>query len=329
MAEGLPEETVGMSWFRRKKEKDMSPVAPSDLETVKAKIATCDAEIAQAEANLRTVSLQAALSEDPNAGSEAIDRLNQLRGKRELLTNALQAAEQAQAEREAQARHREWQARRRALSQQTGRLQRDAVKVTKALATLEEAIGRMEQAGSAIVALCPPIMKTPARPFHELFSPLVMRDLVRLERYRLGDKSSRPERLGNYMQFQDPRTGMVRSMTDILSEKIATVKALFERAGPTAPVSNETSPPPVTLQQVSSVGGEGGSGSLPPSLPDAPTTASEGECELSSLQASGVQADIEQAIAEGLLPPAGIQANAPSDDASSPRSVQTNEVIDE
>ena len=72
---------------------------PSDVETVRGKLAAIERDIQAAESDLRAVSLEAALSEDPDAGHDAIARLNALRSKRELLVNALAAAEQAAAER--------------------------------------------------------------------------------------------------------------------------------------------------------------------------------------------------------------------------------------
>jgi hypothetical protein len=202
-----------------------------DADTALAKLAACERDIQAAENDLRRVSLQIALSEDPDAGHDVVARLNQLRSKRELLTNALQAAEQAEAERLAAVHAREWQARRRAVSQHCGALSRDAAEVSKALAALHEGIRRMEEVGQSIVALCPLSMRSSARPYHELFSPVIMRDLVRLERFRLGDTESKPKLLGNYIQVQDPRTGIVKSMTDVLAEQIASVKAQFDARG--------------------------------------------------------------------------------------------------
>src|SRR3954447_24145833 len=115
----------------------------SDAERVRAKLATVEREIEQAEAGLRQVSLTAALSDDPDAGYDAIARLNALRSKRELLSNALQAAEQAERDATAALHAREWQARRRALSQHLGRLERDASDVSAALRASQEAQNRL------------------------------------------------------------------------------------------------------------------------------------------------------------------------------------------
>jgi hypothetical protein len=211
--------------------KDIADPQNGDVAQVRSKLATVDAGITQAEADLRAVSLQAALSEDPDAGYDAIARLSALRSRKELLLAGLEQAEQKEREAADAARQREWIARKRALSQQTGRLTREATEVSRALATLQEGIRRMEEAGQSIVALCPLSMRSARAPFHELFSPVIMRDLVRLERFRLGDTESKPKLLGNYMQVADPRTGIVKSMTDVLAEQIASVKAQFDARG--------------------------------------------------------------------------------------------------
>jgi hypothetical protein len=237
------------------KSKDIAacPQNGADTEQVRAKLAACEQGIAQAEADLRAISLQAALSEDPDAGHDAVARLNQLRSKRELLQNALAQAEEAERERLTAQQAREMQARRRALSQHCGTLSRDAAEVARAITTLQEGIGRMEEVGQSIVALLPPNLRTSARPFHELFSPVVMRDLVRLERYRHGDRSSKPALLGNYMSFQDARTAAVKSMAEVLSELTASVKAGFDTSGLTATTAARPATPDTTPQQIDSV----------------------------------------------------------------------------
>jgi hypothetical protein len=217
------------------KSKDVAACPQNGADTMRQKIAALEQDIAAAEVELRAVSLSAALSNDPDAGHDTIARLHQLRGRKELLQAALAQAEEAERERLAAMHAREWQARKRSLAQKAGQLERDAAEVARALATLHEGIRRMEEAGQSIVALLPLSLRTQARPFHELFSPQIMRDLVRLERYRHGDRSSKPERLGNYMSFQDPRTAAVKSMADVLSELCASVKAGFDTSGLTAP----------------------------------------------------------------------------------------------
>jgi hypothetical protein len=279
------------------KSKDLAACPQNgDTEQVRQKLAACEQGIQAAEVELRTISLQAALSEDPDAGHDAIARLNALRSKRELLTNALQAAEQAERERLAALHAREWQARKRSLAQKTGQLERDAAEVARNLTALQNGIRRMEEAGQSIVALLPPNLRTPARPFHELFSPVVMRDLVRLERYRLGDRSSKPERLGNYMSFQDARTAAVKSMTDVLTELTASVKQGFDAGGLSAPTAAQPTrtPAPESSGVVVSLQGVDAQTGLPkPKVTDGTEAQDEEEEAVSAdkPQEQGVTAD--------------------------------------
>src|SRR5205085_12545934 len=110
------------SWVTREQNMEDADEPPSDVETVRGKLGAIERDIQAAESELRAVSLQAALSEDPDAGYDTVARLNQLRSKRELLVNALAAAEQAAAERKAALHAREWVARKRSLAQKTGQL---------------------------------------------------------------------------------------------------------------------------------------------------------------------------------------------------------------
>src|SRR5438067_13733165 len=97
---------------------------PSDVETVRGKLAAIERDIQAAESDLRAVSLEAVLSEEPDAGHDAIARLNALRSKRERSVNALAAAEQAAAERVAALPAREWLARKASWERAAGQPER-------------------------------------------------------------------------------------------------------------------------------------------------------------------------------------------------------------
>jgi hypothetical protein len=215
-----------------------------DVAQVRAKCAALGQDIAAAELTLRQKSLAAALGDDAEA-LEASKQLQALRDRREFLKLALAEAERIEGDRLAAVHAREWQARKRSLAQKAGQLERDAAEVARAITALQQGIRRMEEVGQSIVALCPLSMRSPARPYHELFSPVIMRDLVRLERFRLGDTESKPKLLGNYMQLQDPRTGIVKSMLDVLAEQIASVKTQFDAPGLTGPTAAKATPAPL------------------------------------------------------------------------------------
>src|SRR4051812_42669390 len=83
-----------MGLFRKSKDSAACP-QNADLATVKEKLAACDSEIAQAEADLRRAALGAVLNNDETASAPIRQRLSELRSRKELLLAALQAAEQA------------------------------------------------------------------------------------------------------------------------------------------------------------------------------------------------------------------------------------------
>jgi hypothetical protein len=238
------------------KSKDIAPsaqnlrTAPSDAEQVRAKLATVEQDIAQAETKLRQASLAAALSDDPDAGFDTVARLNGLRSRRELLQNALQAAEQQERDRLAALHRREFQAKQRSLSQKAGQLNRDASDVAKATQSLIEARARMTTTASGIAALLPRQLRTAAKPWHEIMSPLIVRDLAVLEAYRHDQTGQKPSRLANYIgRLQDPRTGEVKSITSIIAELAGNLKNEFDRCGPAAVAQAQSGPSAPTAQQ--------------------------------------------------------------------------------
>jgi hypothetical protein len=204
----------------------------SDADTVRAKIVAVEQEVQSAEADLRAISLEAALSGSPDAGHDAIARLNQLRSKRELLTNALQAAEQAERDRLAALHAREMQARKRSLAQKLGAYEREAGEVAKATQALNDAKARMSETALSIAPLLPRQLRTGAKPWDQLVSPLMVNQLALLEAYRLDPRAKKPDRLANhYPNFQDRVTGRVKPIGEITAELCTNLKADFERCG--------------------------------------------------------------------------------------------------
>jgi hypothetical protein len=228
---------------------DQVASAHGDTETVRSKLAACKRDIAQAETALRAISLQAALSEDPDAGHDAVARLNQLRGKRELLVNALAAAEQAAAEREQAARHREWQARKRSLAQKAGQLEREAAEVARLTSELQNARIRIAETGQGIVALLPPSLRTDARRYPAMFATRSLRELCDLERWRLDQEAPKPKlRLTEYWpNFIDVPTGRVTPITELVGQLCASLKREFDASGLSA-LKEEPQPAPAPQQ---------------------------------------------------------------------------------
>jgi hypothetical protein len=215
------------------------PQALSDIAAIRGKLDTCKAEIETAEVDLRRVSVTAILGEDPAAGFDAVTRLNELRTRKELLEAALAQALQLEADAQAALRQRDWQTRTRALRQHLGRVQRDAADVTQALGALRDAFRRLADTGQSIVALLPPSMRNPARPFHELLGPDHLRDLADVEAFRLSQGGipapgaiEHPARLP---QYEENATGAIEPLGEILAEVAGRVRNEFDLAAPDKP----------------------------------------------------------------------------------------------
>src|SRR5882762_5221713 len=121
-----------MRLFKRATTGSGQAAKPTDLEVIRAKLATVEQEIADASTELDRLALRSVLADD-NSASDATARLDELRHRRDLLIRALAAGERAEREAAAALHAREHQARKRALSQHLGRLERDASDVSAAL----------------------------------------------------------------------------------------------------------------------------------------------------------------------------------------------------
>jgi hypothetical protein len=229
---------------------DVANPPPSDAEQVRAKLANVETSIAAAEAELRQASLAAALSDDADAGYDAVARLHGLRGRKAILEAALAEALRIETDAQAALRHREWVARKRSLAQKAGQLDRDAADVAKATKALHEARSRMSDTASGIAALLPRQLRTPAKPWHELMGPMLMRQLGLLAMWSLDQTGPRPDRIANYLggNFQNARTGQVRAISEIVGELTHNLKAEFDRTGPVALAPEPSGPFAAKLQ---------------------------------------------------------------------------------
>jgi hypothetical protein len=161
-----------------------------DTATVREKLDGVEQEITAAEADLDRLALQAVLTDDHSA-SKVATRLTDLRGRRELLSRAVAAAEQAEREAQDAASVRDFQARKRALSQHLGRFQRDAAELNAALGVARDAFRRFTATGATINALLPASMLDQRFPFREFLAPGFLRDLADVEAFRLSRGMSR------------------------------------------------------------------------------------------------------------------------------------------
>jgi hypothetical protein len=112
----------------------MSIFNRADRATISARIKDTDARIAQAEAALLAIMMQAV--PDDASTDQAAAKLQAFQNKRAMLDKALVAAEQDEADQRTQAMKRADESRTRAIAQHSSRLQRDARSVTSLIEQL-------------------------------------------------------------------------------------------------------------------------------------------------------------------------------------------------
>src|ERR1051325_764196 len=174
-----------MNWFT--KPRTEPDAGPSDVELIRTKMAACDAEIAEAEEAFSRVSLEAALSEDRTIGQAEFGRLTALRRRKDLLSDGLRAALEAEREAAGRLNEREFQARRRALAQKLGELARNHAAVTVALTQVRDAFRKLAATGEAITALLPQMMRGSTAGFEPTLTPAGLRKLCEIEAIRLNE----------------------------------------------------------------------------------------------------------------------------------------------
>jgi hypothetical protein len=205
---------------------------------IRGKIAACDAEIDQAQAELHTISLAAALSDDPDAGKVAIAKLKDLRARRNLLSDALRAAQEVERANADRLSEREYQARRRSLAQKVGQIGRDADTLSRALADTRDAFRRLVGTAEGTLALLPPSLRIEG--YERLLGAGHLRQLSELEASRLcdGELLSPGARTLAICAYRDEQ-GIVTPMTEILAGIVGAVRTEFDRCGPVLPTASQ------------------------------------------------------------------------------------------
>ena len=163
------------------------------------------------------------------------------------MQNALQAAEQAEAERVTALHAREWQARKRSLAQKAGQLERDAAEVARLTEALQTARNRMAETGQGIVALLPPSLRTNARPYPAMLATRTLRELCSLESWRLDQDAPKPKLVltSYWPNFEDAATGRISPLTELVGQLCASLKRVFDN---TAPAPSQDLVPAQTTQ---------------------------------------------------------------------------------
>jgi hypothetical protein len=222
------------------------------VSTIRDKIAGLQAQIAEAEVELRAIALDAVIGGNQGAGFDAIGRLQALRAQQELLGAALQAAQDAERAERERLNERAFQAKRRALQQQAGRLQRAARALSQAEATLIEAFNEMSNAATSLVAVLPTPMQPTWRDLltsHELWR-LAWNEGDRLTR-QAGGGAVLFSRHSSAGALEDRDTGALPTLASRLEGMVGQIKEGFERQAPASPPP--VASPPLALSAPPSV----------------------------------------------------------------------------
>jgi hypothetical protein len=231
-----------------------------NLETVRAKLAAVNEEVARLEADADRVALAAALDDNPSTGFAAISSLQEARARRDMLQRAEVAALAAENARLAALRSAADKARDRALAQHAGVMEREAAVIEDACAALQQSFTRAAAAQAASLALLPAKMRQEFSGTLGLMTVHCLRQLVEEELGRLGRGSLAPL----VPRFAAPHERRHDGFIPPLVETIKTVTSLRHRLSPIPEVA--ASPPaadalaPAELQP--SVGGDAASDDL-------------------------------------------------------------------
>ena len=134
----------------------------------------------------------------------------------------------------------------RSPAQKLGAYEREAAEIAKATQALNDAKARMSETALSIAPLLPRQLRTGAKPWDQLVSPLMVNQLALLEAYRLDPRAQKPDRLANhYDGFIEHRTGRVKPIGEIVGELSQNLKADFERCGLPAPTAPQDTPAPL------------------------------------------------------------------------------------
>jgi hypothetical protein len=207
--------------------------ATSSRALIEGRLALCTEALRAADAALSRLSLHAVQSGDDAAALAAQDHLRQLENQRGLLVAALVECERQDQERQKELRAQQNQSARRALAQHSGRFQRDAGDVAKAISDLKDATARLTASGQSIIAVCPPHLKSPAFPINELLSPSGLAGRIAVESYRL-NRVGKPPAPG--FTYEDNATGSIAPMVEVLSALCSAIREQFDSA-PTPRIS--------------------------------------------------------------------------------------------
>ena len=207
-------------------------IEQTQLQTVRAKLAQAELDVIAARQQLATAAFEAAISDDQGKAEGAQLRLDQATSHRDRLLIALTVAEAAEQERLARRGTKEDKARRRATAAHLASL-------TGHVAKLADLSQQMQVVYDAAVRSAEATYKTlpstaPQWSLEQLSSDF-LRDLIDVERYRLGqaafvpltDPSRRPPM--RLPEVQDRATGHIPTLTENIAAAVGRLRAAFVR----------------------------------------------------------------------------------------------------
>jgi hypothetical protein len=215
----------------------------ADLDTVKARIAAVETEIAAAEAALPGMALRDALGR-PEAGDELIKpRVAALHEHRADLFLALGAADLAERERIAEAKVREDASRQRALAQHLARIDKEAATVAAAAEHLQKSFVRLAEAGRAAEALLPPRLRA-AHWFSYFVAPKHLRTLLQAELFRVGQSNAPAYVQKAFIEnVKAPgNRGQLKTLVQLVAEKTAAARNDMRGQAPAGPMAHPHRP---------------------------------------------------------------------------------------
>lgn len=191
----------------------------ADLETVKARLADAETALAEAEVAAPSALLRQALGTATEDDAATIAKRSELRQQVDDLRLAVQAAQQAETDRQQQARRRDASAQLRACTQHLARLTK-AIKAADALITnLHHQYTVAVDAGRGVVATLPRRLRGGGSAAEAAFSPST---LARVFREEIARHAGRGDGILEGHPLAGDRSGYVATMVERLIDRVAT-----------------------------------------------------------------------------------------------------------
>jgi hypothetical protein len=217
-----------------------------DLQAVREKLAECEQSIADAEFKIGPASLRIALG-NADPGDDAVGpRLKELHAERDLLRSALEAAEQAEADRLAAAKQHELASTCRAATQHLSRLEKELGAAAVHAANAQRAYERAVEAGRSALASMPTQLR--AQWMMQL-TPKYLQRLLLIETREVGVRAGAtafliPEYYGYAEHIKNWQSGKVPPISQLLARVLEPMRVKLKSLIPSSSDTGSQSPAP-------------------------------------------------------------------------------------